>query len=124
MLRGMTVLLVCQLIGEVTVRALRLPAPGPVLGMALLFGILLWRGAPDWLDQVGQGLLRFLPLFFVPAGVGVMNHIQLMRTEWLAITVALLASTIMTMIATAGALLLFLRLTARGKVSGYAAERD
>ncbi len=124
MLRGMTVLLVCQLIGEVTVRALRLPAPEPVLGMALLFGILLWRGAPDWLDQVGQGLLRFLPLFFVPAGVGVMNHIQLMRTEWLAITVALLASTIITMIATAGALLLFLRLTARGKASGYAAERD
>ncbi|MFQ3632013.1 MAG: CidA/LrgA family protein [Roseiflexus sp.] len=124
MLRGMTVLLVCQLIGEVTVRALRLPAPGPVLGMALLFGILLWRGAPDWLDQVGQGLLRFLPLFFVPAGVGVINHIQLMRNEWQAITVALLASTIITMMATAGALLLFLRLTGRGKESGYAAERD
>lgn len=122
MLRGMTVLLVCQLIGEAMVRALNVPAPGPVLGMALLFGILLWRGAPDWLDQVGQGLLRFLPLFFVPAGVGVLNHIQLMRAEWLAIAVALLVSTIITMIVTAGALMLFLRLTGGRKASRHATE--
>lgn len=122
MLRGMTVLLVCQLIGEATVRALNVPAPGPVLGMALLFAVLLWRGAPDWLDQVGQGLLRFLPLFFVPAGVGVLNHIQLMRAEWLAIAVALLVSTIITMIVTAGALMLFLRLTGGRKASRHATE--
>ena len=37
MVRGMTVLLVCQLAGEVTARALDLPMPGPVLGMLLLF---------------------------------------------------------------------------------------
>lgn len=124
MLRGMTVLLTCQLVGEVTARALNLPTPGPVLGMALLFGVLLWRGAPDWLDQVGQGLLRFLPLFFVPAGVGIMNHVQLMRTEWLAIIVTLLVSTIITMIITAGALMLFLRLSSRRKAFGHATKRD
>lgn len=124
MLRGITILLVCQLIGEATVRALNLPTPGPVLGMALLFGVLLWRGAPDWLDQVGQGLLRFLPLFFVPAGVGIMNHVRLMRAEWLAIAITLLVSTMITMLVTAGALLLFLRLTGTRKTPGYATERD
>lgn len=124
MLRGITILLVCQLIGEATARALNLPTPGPVLGMALLFGVLLWRGAPDWLDQVGQGLLRFLPLFFVPAGVGIMNHVQLMRAEWLAIAITLLVSTLITMLVTAGALLLFLRLTGARKASRHATERD
>jgi holin-like protein len=124
MVRGMTVLLVCQLAGEVTARALNLPAPGPVLGMLLLFGMLLWRGAPDWLDQVGQGLLRFLPLFFVPAGVGIMNHVQLMRAEWLAIAVTLLVSTVITMIVTAGALLLLLRLTAGREASRNATNHD
>jgi len=124
MVRGMTVLLVCQLAGEVTARALNLPAPGPVLGMLLLFGMLLWRGAPDWLDQVGQGLLRLLPLFFVPAGVGIMNHVQLMRAEWLAIAVTLLVSTVITMIVTAGALLLLLRLTAGREASRNATNHD
>lgn len=123
MVRGMTVLLVCQLAGEVTARALSLPVPGPVLGMLLLFGILLWRGAPDWLDQVGQGLLRLLPLFFVPAGVGVMNHVQLMQTEWTALLVILLISTVVTMTTTAGALLFFLRLTGNRKDPKDAAER-
>ncbi len=123
MVRGMTVLLVCQLAGEVIARALNLPAPGPVIGMLLLFGILLWRGAPDWLDQVGQGLLRLLPLFFVPAGVGVMNHIPLMQTEWMALLVILLVSTVVTMTTTAGALLFFLRLTRSRKDSKGAAER-
>ena len=123
MVRGMTVLLVCQLAGEVTARALNLPAPGPVLGMLLLFGMLLWRGAPDWLDQVGQGLLRFLPLFFVPAGVGIMNHVQLMRAEWLALVAILLISTVVTMITTAGALLILVRLTGRRKEHKGAAER-
>jgi holin-like protein len=124
MVRGMTVLLVCQLAGEVTARALNLPAPGPVLGMLLLFGMLLWRGAPDWLDQVGQGLLRLLPLFFVPAGVGIMNHVQLMQSEWLAIAVTLLVSTVITMIVTAGALLLLLRLTAGREASRNATNHD
>ena len=124
MVRGMTVLLVCQLAGEVTARALNLPAPGPVLGMLLLSGMLLWRGAPDWLDQVGQGLLRLLPLFFVPAGVGIMNHVQLMQSEWLAIAVTLLVSTVITMIVTAGALLLLLRLTAGREASRNATNHD
>lgn len=123
MVRGMTVLLVCQLAGEVTARALNLPAPGPVLGMLLLFGILLWRGAPDWLDQVGQRLLRLLPLFFVPAGVGIMNHAQLMQTEWPALLAILLISTVVTMITTASALLILLRLTGHRKEHKGAAER-
>ncbi|MGQ9549946.1 MAG: CidA/LrgA family protein [Roseiflexus sp.] len=119
----MTVLLACQLAGEVTARVLNLPAPGPVLGMLLLFGVLLWRGAPDWLDQVGQGLLRLLPLFFVPAGVGIMNHAQLMQTEWPALLAILLISTVATMLTTAGALLLFLRLTRTRKEQEGAAKR-
>jgi holin-like protein len=91
--------------------------------MLLLFGMLLWRGTPDWLDQVGQGLLRMLPLFFVPAGVGIMNHVQLMQSEWLALVAILLISTVVTMITTAGALLILVRLTGRRKEHKGAAER-
>ena len=36
-LNGITLLLVYQLIGEITVRLLGVPIPGPVLGMVMLF---------------------------------------------------------------------------------------
>jgi holin-like protein len=39
MLGALTWLLLCQLVGEVTVRWLQLPFPGPVVGMLLLFAI-------------------------------------------------------------------------------------
>ena len=44
MLASLTLLLVLQLIGEVLVQWLRLPVPGPVVGMALLFAVLMIRG--------------------------------------------------------------------------------
>ena len=43
MLAALATLLVCQLAGEVIVRALSLPLPGPVVGMALLFFAMLTR---------------------------------------------------------------------------------
>ena len=45
MLGTLTLLLSCQLAGELTARLLHLPVPGPVLGMILLFIGLLVRGS-------------------------------------------------------------------------------
>jgi holin-like protein len=97
MLAALTVLLVYQLIGEVLVQLLRLPVPGPVVGMLLLFVTLVLRGtAPEWLRTTANGLLGHLSLLFVPAGVGVMLHFERLGAEWLPITVALVASTVIT----------------------------
>ena len=41
MLPALTLLLVLQLLGEMIAQSLQLPIPGPVIGMALLFGILV-----------------------------------------------------------------------------------
>ena len=41
MIAAITGLLFCQLLGEVLVRALLLPLPGPVAGLGLLFGYLV-----------------------------------------------------------------------------------
>ncbi|MBK7080079.1 MAG: CidA/LrgA family protein [Betaproteobacteria bacterium] len=94
MLAGLTWLLVFQCLGEVLVRLLRLPVPGPVAGMVLLFVALRLRAAvPAPLEDAADGLLRHLSLLFVPAGVGVMLHFSRLAEEGLALTVALVAST-------------------------------
>jgi holin-like protein len=101
-LHALTLILCCQLAGEMAVLALGLPIPGPVAGMALLFAGLLVSGrVPPDIAQVGDGLLGNLSLMFVPAGVGVMLHAPLMASEWLAISVSLVASTLATIAVTA-----------------------
>ncbi|MEM6489280.1 MAG: CidA/LrgA family protein [Pseudomonadota bacterium] len=94
MLFCLTLIFVCQLIGETLVAALALPLPGPVLGMAILFAGLVWRGLPQGLSDVGDALIGHLSLLFVPAGVGVMLHATLLGRDWLPILVALVASTL------------------------------
>jgi putative effector of murein hydrolase LrgA (UPF0299 family) len=101
MLASVTILLVCQLAGEVAVRLSGLPVPGPVIGMAILFVGLVFRGrVPTELESTARGLLGNLSLLFVPAGVGIMLHFHLIADEWLPISAAVLGSTVATIAVT------------------------
>lgn len=102
MLAALTTLLLCQLAGEVCVRWLQLPVPGPVAGMLLLFCLLLARGGPgDELKTTSQALLGHLSLLFVPAGTGIVLHLARVGDEWLALLLALVLSTLATLLVTA-----------------------
>jgi holin-like protein len=101
MLQALTVLFLCQLAGEVIVRAAGLTFPGPVLGMGLLFAGLLVRGhSGAALDGVADTILRNLSLLFVPAAVGVVQQAGLIAANWLAISAALVISTVLTLVVT------------------------
>jgi holin-like protein len=96
MIGAFTALLGFQLVGEVLVRLAGVPFPGPVLGMLLLFGVLLFRDqVPGPLRTAALGLLDHLSLLFVPAGTGIMLHFARLRAEWLPVLAALLVSTIL-----------------------------
>lgn len=112
MVQGVAILLVCQLVGEAAARGLGLPVPGPVLGLGLLVAGLWARNrlrpfddsallAGD-LGRVSGALLASLSIFFVPAGVGVVQYRGLIGTWGLALGVALVGSTLATLIVTAG----------------------
>lgn len=114
-----TLLLVYQLVGEVIARGLALSLPGPVIGMALLFLTLVVRGGlPDDLKTTAEGLLKHLSLLFVPAGVGVMMHLHLLRDEWQAVSLALVLSTVATIAVTALAMVGLCKLTGNGETGG------
>lgn len=102
MLVTFSVLLICQCIGEGIAYALRLPVPGPVIGMMLLFCALVLR--PSLLDKIqatGDELLRHLSLLFVPAGVGIFGAAATLQGQWPAIIAAVVLSTLVTLAATA-----------------------
>lgn len=119
MIGALTLLLSCQLAGEILVRLAHLPLPGPVLGLVLLFVILVVRGGPPpSLRDTALGLFAHLSLLFVPAGVGVITHVDRLRAEWLPLVAAVLVSTALTILVTAGVFGLVWRLT------GTTAETD
>lgn len=112
MIGFLTILLCCQLAGELIVVAADLPLPGPVIGMVILFiGLAVKGSVPEGLGGVADGLLRHLSLLFVPAGVGVVLHLALIEREWLAISTSLVVSTAVTVAVTGGLMAWLGRLT-------------
>ena len=102
MLGNLTIILVCQLVGEIVSRMAKLPVPGPVLGMALLFaGLMVRDRMPHDLETVAGFLHRYLSLLFVPAGVGVITNLDLLVRSWAPIAGAIVIGTAVTIAVTA-----------------------
>ncbi len=103
-LQGLALLLLAQSAGELLVRALRLPLPGPVLGLGLVLALLAWAptrrlvAAP--VEAAADGLLAHLSLLFVPLGVGVIAHLGLLGGHTLALALVVLVSTLAGLVVT------------------------
>jgi putative effector of murein hydrolase LrgA (UPF0299 family) len=96
MIHAVLVLLACQLGGEATARALSLPVPGPVLGMLFLCtGFALVPGLVALVRPVAQSVLANLSLLFVPAGVGIVGHLDRLGGQLLPILAAIALSTLL-----------------------------
>ena len=123
MIRGFFILLLFQLVGEALARGLSLPAPGPVIGLALLVAALAvnraWRPFDDEqlakseLGRAADGLSSTLSLFFVPAGVGVVQYLGLLQAQGLALAASLVVSTLLTLVVTVGVFVAVKRLIGR-----------
>jgi holin-like protein len=110
MLQGLVAVVLFDLAGEAAARALHLPLPGPVVGMVLLVIALLVRDDLAVRFERGAGLLlRHMSLFFIPAGVGILAEGEMLRTEWLPISVAIAVSTLLALLTGAFAFMLAAR---------------
>jgi putative effector of murein hydrolase LrgA (UPF0299 family) len=123
MIASLSLILICQLIGEILVRGTGLPLPGPVIGLVLLLVVLLLRDRyqalargplrDDGVENASKGMLAHLSLLFVPAGVGVIQQLDLLAQHGLAIFLVLIGSVLVTLVVTAGAFLVASRIVAR-----------
>lgn len=102
MLGSLTLILLCQLIGEIVTKVTGMPVPGPVLGMVILFCILLISGdrLPEGVNGTGGFLLRYLALLFVPVGVGIVTHLDLLARFWAPIAGVIILGTLVTVAVT------------------------
>lgn len=95
-------LLLFQLLGEIAVRVLALPLPGPLAGMLLLFtALVIYKKVPRALEQSATLLIQHFMLLFIPAVTGVMLYFDLLKEEWFPFVMAGVFGTLATIIATA-----------------------
>jgi putative effector of murein hydrolase LrgA (UPF0299 family) len=124
MIGSLSLILLCQLAGEVIVRGLALPMPGPVVGLLFLLLLLLARDRfailargplrDGGVENASRGLLANLSLLFVPAGVGVVQKLDLIAAHGIAIIAVLAVSVVITLLVTVATFLLASRLLTRG----------
>ena len=117
MLVGITILLVFQLIGEISAYFLGGFVPGPVIGMAMVAVVLTLTGGMTFLEpahrqtiDTSRAILANLGILFVPAGVGIIQHLDLIRDRGLALLAIVLLSTVITLAVTVWVFILVKRL--------------
>jgi holin-like protein len=102
LLKGFSVLLMGQVIGEGLAHGLGWPIPGPVLGMlGLLCALVVSSTVRSWIGGSADALLAHLSLLFVPAGVGVVLYLHSLASQAWKLALVIVASTWIGLIVTA-----------------------
>ncbi|WP_296246728.1 CidA/LrgA family protein [Pseudomonas sp. UBA4194] len=99
LLRGLTWLVLFQLLGT-ALNHLFLPVlPGPIIGLVLLLVYLMVRGeVSEPLSLAANSLLRYLPLLLVPPAVGVMVYASEIAKDFWAIVGSLVISVLVSVV--------------------------
>lgn len=85
-------------IGGLIANLLKIPIPGSIIGLLLLFLGLHYKIIPETYVKEGAGfLLVILPLFFIPATVGVVEYPELLSGKGILLIVLVMVSTFLTM---------------------------
>ena len=103
MLKSVFIILLYQLIGELFQKFFGLSIPGPVIGLVLLLLTLLLiqkrqRVVPikEDLFNSAEILLNYLPLLFIPVGVGVVMHLSLLEDNLASVVFVIILGTLST----------------------------
>lgn len=93
MIRGFMLILAMLSLGTLLNEVSDLPIPGNVIGMIILFLCVYTKIIPYvWVKDAAQALTRRMSLFFIPAGVGMMEYLGILQENWLMISTTIVGS--------------------------------
>lgn len=99
--RQLVIVLLIAFSGEIINHFFKTPIPGNVIAMILLL-ILLSLGfiKLKMIDRVAEFLLSHLAIFFIPAGVSLIQNLDQLQKEWLPILTIVVLTTVIVMVVT------------------------
>ena len=99
---GFGILCIIQLICLFVVKNTHLMLPAPILGL-IVFALLLQFNIlkKEWIEDICEFLLKYLPVLFVPFLVGIISHFDLIGKNLLLLTINIFITTAITLVVTA-----------------------
>jgi len=105
MLNSIFTIFLFQLAGEFVQKFFELSIPGPVIGLILLLSVLLLKNkynrSPSTFERElvssCESLLNYLPLLFIPVGVGVVMHLTLLEDNLISVITIIILGTLLTL---------------------------
>ena len=89
------------LLGVLIADVTRLPIPGNVIGMVILFLLLYLKVIKvEQISTISNFFLEHLAFFFIPAGVGLISSFSVIKNIWLQLLIVCFVTTAITMICT------------------------
>ncbi|WP_372920503.1 CidA/LrgA family protein [Salegentibacter sp.] len=102
MLKSLLYIFGFLLLGELISWLFQIPVAGNILGMLLIFIALKLKLIQlEDVKPASDKLIKYLVVFFIPYGVGLMVYFNMVAEFWLPITVAVVFSSILTLYITA-----------------------
>lgn len=110
LLRQLLIILTICFMGEFINRLFNVPVPGNVIGMVILF-ICLFSGLIklEMINEITKFLLDHLAFFFLPAAVGLITSLNVLKENGAAFLIICLLTTIMVTVVTGHVVQLFKR---------------
>jgi len=105
MLRAIFIIFFFQLFGEAVKKLFEINIPGPVIGLILLLSTLIYlrhfkkgkaKDLKDDVTNIGNYILSYLSLLFVPIGVGVVMHLAFLEKNLINVILIIFLSTVLT----------------------------
>ena len=105
MLNSIFIILLFQLVGEFIQKFFEFSIPGPVIGLIFLLSVLLiikkinkkHEAFDTNLVISAENLLSYLPLLFIPVGVGVVMHLSLLEENLVSVLLVIVFGTLLTL---------------------------
>ncbi len=89
------ILIICY-VGEIMKKVFSLALPGSIIGMIILFILLYTKLVKlDSLKEISDFLMDHLAFFFIPAGVGLLAYMGVLKKSWPVILGISLITTIL-----------------------------
>lgn len=101
-LKPLSIIFACTFAGELMRYTIPLPVPANIYGLLLLFLLLVTEIVPlSSVETTGNFLIDFMPVMFIPAGVGIISSWQSLSPILIPYIAILVISTIIVMCVTA-----------------------
>lgn len=93
-----------------------LSIPSTIIGMIILLFLLLFKVVkPYWIKDISNLLLKNLSILFIPAGVGIINELNFLKENILALLFILTLTTVIVILVTGYTVQYFIK---RGEEDG------